>query len=93
MCIRDRPEGEVLDSASPSLRRLRSQIGILRNRIESSMRAVSYTHLGREDGHAPALAAALVGTLPPIVWEAGTAYVDLGMALGMCCLLYTSRCV
>ena len=33
-------------------------------------------------GRAPAIAAAVVGCLPPIVWEAGTAYVDLGVTLG-----------
>lgn len=38
---------------------------------------------GNAHGSLPALAASIVGTLPPIVWEAGTAYVDLGMALGM----------
>lgn len=49
----------------------------------ASVAGAARRYAGREDGHAPALAAALVGTLPPIVWEAGTAYVDLGMALGM----------
>ncbi len=38
------PEGEVVDSASPSLRRLRNQIGIFRNRIESSMREFIARH-------------------------------------------------
>jgi len=33
-------------------------------------------------GRVSAVAAAIVGCLPPIVWEAGTAYVDLGVALG-----------
>ncbi len=32
-------------------------------------------------GNVPALAAAIAATLPPAVWEAGTAYVDLGTAL------------
>lgn len=33
-------------------------------------------------GVSAALAAAIVATLPPVAWEAGTAYVDLGTALG-----------
>lgn len=34
-------------------------------------------------GVVPALSAAVFATLPPVVWEAGTAYVDLGTSLGV----------
>lgn len=38
--------------------------------------------VGERAGTVPALASTIVATLPPIAWEAATAYIDLGAALG-----------